>query len=132
MLKSKLQAINVALFADRNIGQIPDCFTSDYIAHVSGDKSACGYDIIRKHLQALHRAFPKLDYKIDVLIEYEDRIAWQRTFSGVQEAAYLGFPASGKIIIWSDMVVSRFKDGLIAEEWFVTDLAEKLLLSRKK
>lgn len=29
------------------------------------------------------------------------------------------------------MVTSRFRDGLIAEEWVVTDLAERLLLSRK-
>ena len=30
-----------------------------------------------------------------------------------------------------DMVVSRFEGGLIAEEWVVTDLAERLLLTRK-
>ena len=29
------------------------------------------------------------------------------------------------------MVTSQFRDGLIEEEWFVTDLAERLLLGRK-
>jgi hypothetical protein len=61
-----------------------------------------------------------------------DRTAWQRTFRGVQEAAYLEFPACGKNVCWRDVVVSRFQDGLIAEEWFISDLAEQLLLSRKK
>ena len=30
------------------------------------------------------------------------------------------------------MVTSRFRDGLIAEEWLITDLAERLLLARKR
>jgi len=29
------------------------------------------------------------------------------------------------------MRTSRFKDGLISEEWFITDLAEQLLFARK-
>ncbi len=132
MLKPKLEGINETLFAYRKIDQIPECFTSDYTAHISEDQTASGHDIIRKHLQALQRAFPKLNYRIDVLVENGDRIAWQRTLSGVQEDAYLGFPASGKNVSWRDMVVSRFEDGLIAEEWFVSDLAEQLLRSRKK
>jgi hypothetical protein len=29
------------------------------------------------------------------------------------------------------MVTSRFRDGLIAEDWVISDLAERLLLARK-
>lgn len=29
------------------------------------------------------------------------------------------------------MITSRFEDGRIPEEWFLTDLAEQLLLERK-
>lgn len=29
------------------------------------------------------------------------------------------------------MITSRLKDDLIVEEWFITDLAEQLLLARK-
>jgi hypothetical protein len=31
-----------------------------------------------------------------------------------------------------DMVTSRFRDDLIAEDWLITDLAERLLLARKR
>lgn len=31
-----------------------------------------------------------------------------------------------------DMVTSRFRDGKIAEEWVISDLAERLLLARKR
>lgn len=31
-------------------------------------------------------------------------------------------------MIWRDMATSRFDNGLIAEDWVITDLAERLLL----
>lgn len=33
---------------------------------------------------------------------------------------------------WHDMVTSRFRAALIAEDWLVTDLAERLLLAKKR
>jgi hypothetical protein len=34
--------------------------------------------------------------------------------------------------MWRDMVTSRFRDGLVAEDWAISDLAERLLLARKR
>jgi hypothetical protein len=34
-------------------------------------------------------------------------------------------------MVWREMITSRFEDGLIVEEWFLTDLAEQFLLARK-
>lgn len=42
-----------------------------------------------------------------------------------------GFPASGREIVWRDMVTSRFRDDLIAEDWAISDLAERLLGAKK-
>ena len=50
----------------------------------------------------------------------------------MQQGAYAGFPASGRVIVWRDMVTSVFRDGRIAEEWVISDLAEQLLGSRKR
>lgn len=33
---------------------------------------------------------------------------------------------------WRDMVTSRFSDGLIADEWVISDLAERFLLALKQ
>lgn len=51
---------------------------------------------------------------------------------GTHKAAFKGFPASGLQIVWRDMVTSKFYNGLISEEWLLTDLAERLLLSKKR
>jgi predicted ester cyclase len=69
---------------------------------------------------------------VEILVEGVNRVAWQRTLQGTHQTAFKGFPGSERNIVWRDMVTSQFRDGLIVEEWVVTDLAERLLLSRKK
>jgi len=70
--------------------------------------------------------------EVEILVEGPERISWQRTLSATHAGTYLGFPATGRKLVWRDMVTSRFRDGLIVEEWVVTDLAEQLLKARKR
>ncbi len=109
---------------------IADFFAPGYVAHVSG-QTRKGHDAVSRVIDALRCAVPDLTVNVEILIESEDRIAWLRTCRGTQSGPFKGFPASGKTLVWHDMVVSRFEKGLIAEEWVVTDLAERLLLARK-
>lgn len=64
-------------------------------------------------------------------MEGTGRVAWQRTLRGTHRDTFQGFPPTGREIVWRDMFTSRFHNGLIAEEWVVTDLAERLLRARK-
>ena len=57
--------------------------------------------------------------------------SWQRTHRGTHKGDFRGFPATGRRIVWRDMIVTRFRGGLIAEEWAISDLAERLLRARK-
>jgi len=59
-----------------------------------------------------------------------DSTASQWSFQGTWEGRPSNH-ASGHRIVWRDMVASRFRDGRIAEEWVITDLAERLLHARK-
>jgi predicted ester cyclase len=78
------------------------------------------------------RAFPDAEVEVEILAESKDRVAWQRTLRATHQGSFKGFPATGRPIVWRDMVVSRFRDGLIAEDWLIPDLAERLLLGRKR
>ncbi len=129
--QSLILAANAALFADGNLDAIPKFFAPDYSAHITGQTMNGGHDAIRQVVTAIKRSFPELVCKAESLVENKDRIAWLRTLSGVQQAAFKGFPSNGKNLVWRDMVTSRIHDGLIAEEWVVTDFAERLLLARK-
>ena len=131
-LASKIWAANAALISGGNLAAVGDFFAPDYVAHLTDRDMRGGHDAIRKVLRMYRRAFPDLQVQVEILVEARDRVAWQRTLRATHQGAFKGFPATGRLLVWRDMVTSRFHDGLIAEDWFLTDLAERLLLARKR
>lgn len=107
-------------------------FTPDHVAHLTDQDLTGGRDAIRKVLHQYRQAFADLQVEVEILVEAKDRVAWQRTVRGTHLGAFKGFPATRRPLVWRDMVTSRFRAGLIAEDWFITDLAERLLLARKR
>ena len=126
-LASKIQAANSALIVNGDLDAVGEFFTSDYVAHLTERDMEGGHDWIRGFLSMLHGAFADLQIEVEILVEGENRVAWQRTLQGTHQGEFMGFPASGRQIVWRDMVTSRFRDGLIAEDWAISDLAERLL-----
>jgi len=131
-LAAKIKAANVALLVNGNLAAISTFFTPDYVAHVTGQDMALGHAGLRRVLGLYQRAFTKIQIDVEILVTGKDRVAWQRTLRGTHTGNFQGFPGSGRPIVWRDMVTSRFRAGLIAEEWVITDLAERLLLARKR
>jgi len=130
-LASKIQSANTKLLADADLEAVGEFFTPDYVAHLTDQDMTGGHDMIRRVLGMYQRAFSDLKVDVEILVEGQDRVAWQRTFRGTHQGDFKGFPATGRQIVWRDMITSRFRDGLIAEDWVITDLAERLLLARK-
>jgi steroid delta-isomerase-like uncharacterized protein len=131
-LFSIIQIAASSLFEKGEIQAIGEFFSQDYVAHLAGQDYPGGHKAIQGAIAQVRQAFPELQVEVELLVEGGDRVAWQRTLRGTQQGAYKGFPASNRQLVWRDMVVSRFENGRIVEEWVNTDLAEQLLLSRKK
>lgn len=131
-LAAKILAANTALLADGNLAAIAGFFTPDHVTHLTGKDMPAGHGAIRRYVVALRRAFAELRVEVEILVENGDRVAWQRTLRGTHRGAFRGFPASGRRIVWRDLVTSRFRGGRIAEEWGVSDLAEQLLRARQR
>lgn len=131
-LPSKIKAANHALIENGDHDAIKEFFSPNYVAHLTGQDVAGGHKLVRSLLDLYQGAFPHREVQVEILLENSDRIAWQRTIRAKQEDAFKGFPDSGREIVWRDVVTSRFQDGLIEEEWVISDLAEQLLRSRKK
>ncbi|MEC5397085.1 ester cyclase [Uliginosibacterium sp. H1] len=129
---SLVHAANQALIVEGRLDAINEFFSPDYVAHFTGSDLAGGHDAVRRVITAIRNAFSDITLEVDVLVESGDRIAWLRTASGTQTGSFKGFPASDKKLRWCDMVTSEIRDGLIVQEWVVTDLAEQLLLARKR
>ena len=123
-LASKIKEANTTLIVNGNLDRVDNFFTQDYTVHLTGHVVKGGHSIVKNILSALRHSFPDIQIDVDILLEGEDRATHKGKFKS--------FPPSGLQIVWRDMVTSQFRDGLIAEEWVITDLAEQLLLSRKR
>lgn len=130
-LASKIRAANSVILADGDLDAVGEFFTSDYVAHLTEEDMTGGHGAVRRFVGMLRRAFPDIEVEVRVLLEGDDRVAWQRTLRATHRGDFQGFPATGAEVVWRDMITSRFEDGLIAEEWAISDLAERLLLVRK-
>jgi predicted ester cyclase len=126
-----IEAANASLIVGGNLDAIGDFFTHDYVVHVSGQDLPGGHEVVRKAIRAYRHAFSAIEVEVEVLVTAKNRIAWQRTITAKQTGSFKGFPATKRSTSWRDMIATEFRNGLICEEWVVTDLAEKLLLARK-
>ncbi|MCB9898126.1 MAG: ester cyclase [Planctomycetes bacterium] len=130
MTQSKIDRIrraNDALLVQGDLGAVDAFFTSDYVAH-AGDKAHRGTAFVRRFVKQLRTAIPDLRVvDVEVLVQAGAKITWRRTLRGTHAAALSGLPPSGKKLTWTDLIVSRFEDGRIAEDWVASDLAEKML-----
>ena len=131
-LADTIRAANAAILAAGDLDAIGEFFATDHVAHLTDRDLTGGPPSVRRYVEMIRRSFPDLEVEVDILLEGEDRVAWQRTVRATHREDFMGFPATGRRIGWRDMATSRIRDGLIAEEWVISDLAERLLLARKR
>ncbi len=131
-LASRIHEANEAILGRGQAGAVRDFFARDYRAHLTDGATLRGPAAVERFVSSLIKAFPDLEVEVDILVEGADRISWQRTLRGTQQGTFRGFPAAGQPIVWRDMVTSRFEEGLIVEDWSISDLAEQLLRARKR
>ena len=130
MDKSKEEKIRYSIeeLVKGNLGIVDETFATDYVAH-AGEKEYRGHSFIIRFANQLRTAIPDIRV-VDVkfLVQDANNIAWQRTLGGTNKVEMRGIPPSGKKVKWVDMVVSRFNNEKIAEEWVVSELMGELLL----
>jgi predicted ester cyclase len=130
----KTNQINTAftqLFEEGNTNNLEHFFSEKYIAHF-GPKNYSGFDFIKKFIKQIHKALPDIKIlKVEFLSQTNNIVTWQRSFTGTHTAMLKSIPASHKKIKWHEIVVSRFEDGKIVEEWLMSDLAFQMMLKLK-
>jgi predicted ester cyclase len=131
-LASTIREANTKLIANGDLDAVGDFFTSDYRVNLTRRVLKGGHNLVHEFVTGLRQSFAEIQVDVDILMEGETRVAWQRTLRGTHNGKFKGFPASGVEIIWRDMVISQFRDELMEEDWVITDLAEQLLLARKR
>lgn len=129
--RDQILSATSALFREGQLEAVGKYFAPDYVVHLTDQDVRGGPALVRSVVELYRSAFS--DLSVDVLFFFESSgtVGWQRTMRATHTGAFKGFPGTGQAIVWREMVVSHFSGSLIAEEWVVTELAERLLLARK-
>lgn len=122
----QIRAANQTLLNEGDLDRVPEFFSESYVAH-GPEGDAMGHDAIRGFVSALREAFPDLQVDVQVLATEGDRVAWLRTHTGTHEGEFMGVEPSGEPLTWQSVVVTRYEDGMIAEEWGANGLGNALL-----
>jgi len=130
--EEKIRFANKELFELGNLNVIADTFARNYIAHNS-NKDYEGHDFIKRWAKQIRTAISNIRVmNVEFHIQTNDTIVWQRTLKGQHTAKMWGIRPSEKTIKWKEMVVSRFKNEKIAEEWIVSEIVGELLSKTPK
>lgn len=128
----QIRLICEQLFEQGNTDNVDTFFEATYCAH-DGDKTHKGIKFVKNFTKKLRHAIRDIKIrKIEILSQSENTIAWQRSFIGTHKFEMQGIPASDKKIKWNEIVVTRFSNGKIAEEWIVSNLAFTLTMHLSK
>lgn len=90
-------------------------YSPDFVRH--GDKGDYTRDRLREGLLGLYQGFPDLQRKQYDILADGDRVAYRWEAIGTHLGEYLGVRPTGRPIAVQGMVMCRFDDGLIVEEW---------------
>jgi predicted ester cyclase len=98
----------------KNLGGIPDVYHSDFIDHVNTLEYR-GHEGARQSVALYLELFPDLRFVVDEQISEGDRVASRWTLHGTHR---------GRRVTLRGIVISRFEEGRIIEDWAASDTIE--------
>ena len=101
---------------------VDEIFSTDYHSHHNDPIGLPpGPEGVKQFIGGTRAGFPDLELTLDDLFGDGDLVASRWTLRGTHTEEWFGTPATGKWAEWAGVVLSRFEDGKVAEEWFNFD-----------
>lgn len=105
------------MFNQKNIAVVDELFASDYIYHGPQGHEFSGTENLKKILSHYLEAFPDLHIDIEDLVAEGDKVASRVTMTGTHKGELQGIPPTGKEVNTTMILITRFADGMVAEDW---------------
>jgi steroid delta-isomerase-like uncharacterized protein len=101
---------------DGDIAVVDDFYAADYVRHTV-DPEPGDREYLKESILSLRRAFPDMVASIDMFVAEGDIVVTRWSATGTHRGDFLGFPPTGTPIVTSGIVISRFANGRIVEDW---------------
>ena len=102
---------------EKNYAPIEEYLTDNYVYHGLGGMTAQTPMGFMEAIKGFHLAIPDLKSEIIDMVAEGDRLVLRFNFIGTNEGDFLGFPASGAKLKFEGMIMRRFENEKVAEDW---------------
>ena len=116
--KNIVRRIREEIIPSKNLSQLDGLYTDDYIYHgipLIGDLT--GVSAFKQLISSFSVGMPDGSERVADQIAEGDTVVTRLTGTGTHTGELMGVPASGKRIKFTAIIITRFSDGKIAEEW---------------
>lgn len=105
-----------------NLATVDEVIADDYVSHHNDPAHLPpGPAGVKAFVTMTRQGFPDLKLTVDQAFGAGDQVASMWTMEGTHTGEWFGAPATGKHAKWSGVVITRFADGKIAEDWYNFD-----------
>ena len=99
---------------------LSDLIHEDYLYRSPGEELR-GRASLAAMFEGLRAAFPDMELSIHRVISTDDTTVMDFSLTGTHRGDFMGIPATDRSIDIRGVVISRYRDGKIAEEWEILD-----------
>ena len=101
----------------KNPAVIDRLIAADIVDHNLMPGQEQGADGMKAMMTMFFAAFPDLSVKIDEIVAEGDLVVGRMTTSGTHKADFMGIPATGKNVSFTEMHMVRIVNGKATEHW---------------
>lgn len=104
---------------------LDDLVLDSYVYRSPGEE-VVGREGLIVMFRTYRQAFPDMAIEVHDLIVGDGKTVLDFSLSGTHEGDFMGLPATGRKFKTRGIVISRFQEGKIAEEWEILDVMSML------
>ncbi len=109
------------VFNKKNLAAIDEFIAPDQVDHTLPAFLPSTPEGTKRAIDMFLKAFPDVQLTVDDMVAEGDRVVTRYTSRGTQKGVFMGIPPSGKQMTVSSIIIARFADGKIVEEWGLDD-----------
>ena len=99
-----------------------ELYAPDYVYHGTGVFADLDLAAMKQMVPAFWTAFPDQHYTLEDLIAEGDKVVCRYTWRATHQGEFMGVPATGKVVTYTGIIISRFARGKVVEDWVNADM----------
>jgi predicted ester cyclase len=107
---------------DESLSIIDEVCASQFVAHIPGSTQPIDREGFRQFVSLFYLAFPGMCHTVEDQVAEGDKVVSRLTVQGAHQGPFQGMAPTGKQVKFTDIMMTRLKDGKLIELWAQFDV----------